>query len=235
MSWSKAMAVVGATALAVGIGACSSDDGGGDGTLLAMAGNPALGATGGIGGAGGGAGGAAGGAGSFGTAGSAGLSGAGGSGGLGGGGGGGSMAAGTGGSGGSDAGADLPTGAIAHLMGLDGQTLHGTAMFTQSGMDVGLVITLSDCMNGIYPVHIHEGTSCADEAARGMHWETVRGEGIPAIVCDGGSGIQTHARMAGVPETTWSIATDAADDIIGHVVVVHGATAQVACGVIEAR
>lgn len=234
MSRSKAIAVVIATACVVGIGACSSDDGGG--MDLGMAGGTALApiagseATAGAGA--GGAGGVAGVAGAAGFGGAAGGSGAGGSAGN-------TAPVDAGqtdaGAAGSDADTMLPTSAIATLIGQGGQTVHGTAMFTQSGMDVALVVTLADCMNGVYPVHIHEGTSCADATAQGMHWDGMRGEGVPAIVCDGGSGIQTHARMAGTVETTWSIATAAADDIVGRVVVVHGATAPVACGVIVAN
>lgn len=133
---------------------------------------------------------------------------------------------------GEDAASNLPPTAVAELTGVDGQSVGGVATFTQSGMDVALVVTLADCANGVYPLHIHAGTSCADEASRGEHWDGVRGEGIPAIVCDGGTGIQTHARMAGVAEAKWSIATGAADDIVGRVVVLHGESGVVACGAI---
>jgi len=138
-------------------------------------------------------------------------------------------AAGTGGSG------MQPTSAIAELNGIGGQTLTGTATFTLSAMNVGLVIMLTDCTNGIYPVHIHDATSCESATALGEHWGGMRGEGIPAIVCDGDTGMQAHMRMAAVAETKWSIGTSAADDLIGHVVVLHGASGPVACGVIKGQ
>jgi Cu/Zn superoxide dismutase len=239
MKGSKAIAVVVVSASWLVLGACASEDGGDDGaggtggTAFAP-----LAGSGGFDGAGaGGAAGAAGFGGAAGFAGAAGASGMGGSGGSGGAGGAGGSAAGMGGSGAGmgGSGAMPPTSAIATLSGFDGQTVHGSAMFTQSGMDVALVITLAECTDGVYPVHIHEAASCADASSLGEHWETMRGEGIPAIVCDGGNGIQTHTRMAGVAETKWSIGMSAADDVIGHVVVVHGASAPVACGVIEAQ
>jgi hypothetical protein len=238
MTASKAIAVAVFSACALGLGACAADETGGNnppGTAGMTAFAPLAGTTGG------GAGGTSGASGSFGGAGTgggaggtSGTSGAGGGGGVGGAGGSGGSA-GTGGAGGGGGSGPLPTSAIAVLSGVGGQTVSGSAMFTQSGMDVALVITLSTCTDGIYPVHIHDGTGCADAAAQGEHWEGMRGEGIPAIVCDGGNGIQTHARMAGVAETKWSIASSAADDVIGKVVVVHGASAPVACGVIEGR
>jgi hypothetical protein len=238
MTASKAIAVAVLGAGALLLGACAADESGGNGPPTAgMTAFAPLAGTGGASGAGtGGASGMFGGAGASGAAGMTGASGAGGgSGGVGGASGAGGSGAGMGGAGGAGGSGPLPTGAIAVLTGVGGQTVNGSAMFTQSGMDVALVITLAECMDGIYPVHIHDGTSCTDAASQGEHWEGMRGEGIPAIVCDGGNGIQTHARMAGVAETKWSIATSAADDVIGKVVVVHGASAPVACGVIEGR
>jgi hypothetical protein len=239
MTGSKAIAVVVVSAGALLLGACGSDDGGGDNNTAGTGGMTAfapLAGMGGLGGAGAGGAGAGGGSGgAAGTAGAAGASGIGGSAGVGGasGAGAGGSDAGAGGSGGASGGnAMLPTSAIAVLSGQGGETVTGSAMFTQSGMDVALVITLAECTDGVFPVHIHDGTSCE---APGEHWEMTRGEGIPAIVCDSGNGIQTHTRMAGVAETKWSIATSAADDIIGKVVVVHGSSAPIACGVIEAQ
>lgn len=222
----------------LGLGACSEEGGGDDGAgsgapLVPLAGNGTLDGAG-TGGASAGAPGAAG-SGGVGGGGASGI-GASGSGGSSGGGGGAGDAAGNGGSSAGSGGAGgLPTAALAILNGLGGQAVHGSAMFTQSGMNVALVITLSDCMNGIYPVHIHDATSCENASSLGEHWDGMRGEGIPAIVCDGGNGIQTHTRMAGVAETKWSIGLSEADNVIGHVVVVHGASAPVACGVIEAQ
>jgi hypothetical protein len=209
------------------LGACGADDdddSGGAGLTAFMPVGP-----GGVGGVGGvvvtaGVGGIpplAGVGGAAGASGMGGMGGAGGSGGMGG--------AGSGGSGAP------PTGAIAMLSGVGGQTLTGVAMFALSGMNVDLVITLTACTNGIYPLHIHDATSCDNAASLGEHWGGTRGEGIPAIVCDGNAGMQTHTRMAAVAEKKWTIGTSAADDLIGHVVVLHGASGPIACGVIKGQ
>jgi len=233
MTIRKAVTVVVVSGVLLVLGACS-DDGGDD--AAAGAGGTIPFAPGGIGGLGGAAGigpgataglGAAPAPGGFGGAsgigGSAGLGGAGGSGG--------SAGGGTGGS----AGSGPPTSAVAVLSGLDSQAFQGTATFTPSGTDIALAIMLTECTNGIYPVHIHDGMGCASAASLGEHWGSTRGEGIPAIVCDGNTGMQTHTRKAATAEIKWSIGTSAVDDLIGRVVVVHGASAPIACGVIEGK
>jgi Cu/Zn superoxide dismutase len=231
MTVRNAVTVVVVSGVLLVLGACSSDDDGDNTTAGAGGTIPfapgGMGGLGGVAGIGPGATGGIGGnpvTGGFGGAsGSAGFGGAGGSGGSAGGGVGGS------------AGSGPPTSAVAVLNGLDGQAFQGTATFTPSGTDIALAIMLTQCTNGIYPVHIHDATSCASAASLGEHWGTTRGEGIPAIVCDGNGGMQTHTRKAATAEIKWSIGTSAADDLIGHVVVVHGASAPIACGVIEGK
>lgn len=113
----------------------------------------------------------------------------------------------------------------------------GTAMFTQTDTGVALSITLDGgCTAGkSYPVHIHQGASCADATAQGGHWDMTRGEGIPNIACSGTSGTSQVTRAADPATTAWSIGGDAATDVVGHVIVVHDAdtpTMRIACGVI---
>jgi len=126
--------------------------------------------------------------------------------------------------------------AAAALSGLGTATMTGTATFVQSGTDVTLELTLNGCASGkSYPVHIHQGASCADATAQGGHWDTARGEGIPNIACTAGTGSAEHTRAATPPEIAWSIGGDAATDVVGHVIVVHDAdtpTTRIACGVI---
>lgn len=135
----------------------------------------------------------------------------------------------------SDDDADAPV-ATATISTFMGGTVTGAATFSQSGTDVTLQLTLDACSAGkAYPVHIHQGTSCADATAQGGHWDMTRGEGIPNVSCSGTTGTTTHTRVATPPETAWSIGGDATTDVVGHVIVVHDAdtpTTRIACGVI---
>jgi Cu/Zn superoxide dismutase len=129
----------------------------------------------------------------------------------------------------------MPT-ATSAITGFMGGTMTGTATFTQDGDDVTVDLTLDGCAAGkAYPVHIHQGTSCADATAQGGHWDMTRGEGIPNIACNGTTGASHHTRVATPPETAWSIGGDATTDVVGHVIVVHDAdtpTNRIACGAI---
>lgn len=168
--------------------------------------------------------------------------GGGGSGGTGGGGSGGTGGGGTGG--GDDAGSlDQDAGgsasAVATIAHFGTGTVTGTATFTQDGDDVTVVIVLNNCPDGAHPVHIHEGTSCADATAQGPHWDTTRGEGIPDITCASDTGTVTYTRL-GTDAKPWTIsAGDAASDIDDHAFVVHDTTAmpnpRVGCGLITAQ
>lgn len=60
--------------------------------------------------------------------------------------------------------------------------LSGTAKFTMIGSSIKLDINVQNCADGRYPVHIHEGTSCADAMAQGGHW------GVVAAPVAGGGG-----------------------------------------------
>jgi len=135
--------------------------------------------------------------------------------------------------GGDDAAEATATAAISGLMG---GTMTGTATFTQDGTDVSLTLTLTGCTDGKqYPVHIHQGTSCADATAQGGHWDTARGEGIPNIPCAGTTGTVSHTRVPTPPETAWTIGGEATSDVVGHVIVVHDAdmpSTRIACGAI---
>jgi len=128
--------------------------------------------------------------------------------------------------------------AEASITGFMGGTVTGTAMFTQSGADVTVTITLDGCTAGkSYPVHIHTGPACTDMTSQGGHWDMTRGEGIPLIACTGTQGTSTLTRPATDATLAWSIGGEAATDVIGHLIVVHDAdtpTMRIGCGAIAA-
>jgi Cu/Zn superoxide dismutase len=117
-------------------------------------------------------------------------------------------------------------------------TVTGTVTFTQAGTDVTAVVSLSNCPDGPHGVHIHQGTSCADAMMQGDHWDMRRGEGIPDVMCSGGTGTSTVTRGAADPTTAWSIGGNPTTDVLGHVFVVHdpGMPApRIGCGQIVVR
>jgi pilus assembly protein FimV len=61
----------------------------------------------------------------------------------------------------------------------------GSAVFTATSTGVDVVVTINGCVDAkSYPVHIHEGSSCADVASQGAHW----GAAASAAGGSGGSG-----------------------------------------------
>jgi Cu/Zn superoxide dismutase len=138
----------------------------------------------------------------------------------------------------TDAGEPLPT-AVATIEATDESgdgAIAGTVTFTQRGDAVEVVYALTSCPDGAHPTHLHQGDGCDTRRAQGMHWDGVRGEGIPDIECAGGVGALTYTRTADDPDTAWSIGGDAATDILGHPVIIHGAAdteVRIGCGVIE--
>ncbi len=220
---------------ALATSACGDDDGD-DGTPMAGAGG-VIG--GGSGGTSAGAGGAGGRSGAGGTAGSSGTT-AGGSGGTSGAGGsaGGAGVAGDDGDAGvvdEDAGSppDLTEGqARAMIAPFGAGTVTGTVTFTQVGLMVTVVVELQNCPAGAHPVHIHQGTSCADANAQGMHWDTTRGEGIPDVTCANNTGTVTHTRAGTPGSTAWSVNGSTTTNVIGHAFVVHTGQDRIGCGVI---
>jgi Cu/Zn superoxide dismutase len=128
--------------------------------------------------------------------------------------------------------------AAATIAGFSGGTVTGTATFSSDADGVTVVVSLMNCPDGMHPVHIHEGTSCADAMAQGAHWGMTRGEGIPSVMCTGNMGTAMFTRPnSAAPELKWSIGGDEATDVIGHAFVVHNnddMKTRIGCGVIEA-
>jgi Cu/Zn superoxide dismutase len=138
---------------------------------------------------------------------------------------------------GTDGGPPLPT-AIATITEAEGDDdIMGTVTFVQSGADVTVTYTLTNCPEGTHPTHIHSGTGCGSRGEMGMHWDPPRGENIPDIECDAsGSGTVTYTREGSMPALAWTIGDGAATDIVGLPVVIHGAEPdtdpRIGCGVI---
>lgn len=159
--------------------------------------------------------------------------------------GGGGAAAGMGAAAGATAGTGAGGGsAVATLTGFGStpETVKGTATFTKAtGTDVKVTVELSNCTDGkAYPVHIHEGTSCADAMAQGDHWGPARGEGIPSVMCMGTTGKSELTRPATPANLAWTIGGDAMTNVVGHAFVVHQPDVpmmppRIACGVIAAK
>jgi hypothetical protein len=77
-------------------------------------------------------------------------------------------------------------------------TLSGTATFSKVSFGVQLNISVMHCTDGkTYPVHIHEGSSCADAMSQGVHW----GAEMPAADsgAGGASGNAGNAGQSGTP------------------------------------
>jgi Cu/Zn superoxide dismutase len=154
----------------------------------------------------------------------------------------GASAAGAGGAGagsgaGAGAGAMMMAAATIAPFGM-GNTVTGTVSFMQVGSDVKLTVALANCPDGPHGVHIHQGTSCADAMAQGDHWDMTRGEGIPDVMCTGGTGMSTVTRTPVDPTTAWTIGGAATTNVVGHAFVVHNPgmpAPRIGCGVIAAK
>lgn len=140
---------------------------------------------------------------------------------------------------GAGAGAGAVTGsALAWIAPFGTGTVTGSVTFTQIGTDVTAVVSLSNCPDGPHGVHIHQGTSCADPMMQGGHWDMTRGEGIPDVMCSGGTGTTMVTRGAADPTLAWSIGGNPVTNVVGHVFVVHNPgdpAPRIGCGQIVAQ
>jgi Cu/Zn superoxide dismutase len=113
-------------------------------------------------------------------------------------------------------------------------SITGTATFVTGSRGVTLNVMVSGCTNDkTYPIHIHTGSSCESLMSQQGHWDMMRGEGIPNIVCGNKQGSTMVVRDAMDPATAWSVGDGSATDVVGHVLVVHDAdepTWRIACG-----
>jgi superoxide dismutase, Cu-Zn family len=135
-------------------------------------------------------------------------------------------------------------------------TAMGTITFTSEGAQVKAVVNISNAPPGQHGFHIHAMGDCSMGGdAAGGHWDpsaTAMHGAWGAAVHHGGDigNITIAANGTGSTMLTtdaWSIGTGAANDVVGHAVILHAnpddfmtqptgaAGARIACGVIRLR
>jgi hypothetical protein len=108
-------------------------------------------------------------------------------------------------SGSMDAGSDVPPGS-GHMATCSIPTVGLTAVFTQTGIDVTVVITATKCPAGNHVIQIHDGFSCDSASTQGGVWGGKRGDGIGSIVCNSSQqGTLTHTRTGTDPNLNWTV------------------------------
>ena len=116
--------------------------------------------------------------------------------------------------------------AIARLMPKSGSASYGTVMFTQRGDKVALLAQVFNVSGGPHSLYIHETGNCSspNAASAGPVWNAKgasagarRSVQLPDLVVRHEENATLEARVTGL-----SVGTGAANDIVGHSVVVHG-------------
>jgi Cu/Zn superoxide dismutase len=131
-------------------------------------------------------------------------------------------------------GADAQLAAEATLMPTSGNSVTGSAHFTQLGQHLELTVTLSGCPAGPHALHLHVNPSCGDSAnAAGGHWSP-QGDGLGEVTCAAdGSAEYSHTPADG----RWSLGGPASTDLLRRALVLHAGPAlpepgaRIACGI----
>ncbi len=139
--------------------------------------------------------------------------------------------------------------AVATLAPKNGSTTYGTVMFTQRGDKVAVLVQVFNIAGGPHSLYVHETGNCSspNAASAGPVWDAKgaapgarRSGQLPDIVVRHEENASLDVHVAGL-----SVGTGAANDVIGHSVVVHGrldpdpkpaygvVNDWLACGVIE--
>jgi len=135
------------------------------------------------------------------------------------------MPVGTGGSGGGGAGGGsaIPGDGKSVTSKLGG-SIGGTAVFSQKGVDVTVVVTLTNgCADGKHMFQVYDGDSCDNPSTEGKPWAP-RGTGlgpVGGIQCSGGKGMMMDMRLGA--DTTKNLTVGdhvLATDVSTHVVIV---------------
>jgi len=116
--------------------------------------------------------------------------------------------------------------AVARLVSKNGSGTTGTIVFTQRGDKVALLAQVFNLAGGPHSLYIHETGNCSspNAASAGPVWNAKgaspggrRSGELPNIVVRHEENATLEAQVAGL-----SVGTGAANDVIGHSVVVHG-------------
>jgi Cu-Zn family superoxide dismutase len=139
--------------------------------------------------------------------------------------------------------------AVAQLAAKNNSGTYGTVMFTQRGDKVAVLVQVFNLAGGPHSLYIHETGNCSspNAASAGPVWNAkgappgMRRSGqLPDVVVRHEENASLDVQVAGL-----SVGTGAANDVIGHSVVVHGKVDPdpkpefgvrndwLACGVIE--
>jgi superoxide dismutase, Cu-Zn family len=126
--------------------------------------------------------------------------------------------------------ADDPATASATFAGTNGQTVTGTAKFTDDDGTVSLTITLTAAPDGMHGIHIHDVPSCGNEGNdAGPHWDdNDTGAGnhhlppggghlgdLGNVTVTGGNGSITFSNPA------WTLGDGAPTDVVPHAIIFH--------------
>jgi hypothetical protein len=118
-----------------------------------------------------------------------------------------------------------------------GAGLSASAVFSAVGEGVTLSVVLDRCQPGkLYPIHIHEGDSCADAMAPGAYWDQPRGEDIPDLECGGANRASLGYVRSNSSAKPWSVGAPDASNLVGRTLVLNDPndrTLRIACGVIS--
>ena len=97
----------------------------------------------------------------------------------------------------------------------------GTAVFTQTGTDVTVVLNIS-CSNGEHSLSIRDGYSCDSDTLEKGVWDGKRGlvGDKGTITCSNNKGTRTYTRKSDDPALSWSVGSQQADDLTPHVIVI---------------
>jgi hypothetical protein len=103
-------------------------------------------------------------------------------------------------------------------------SINGTAVFSQKGEDVTVVVNLtSGCADGKHMFRIYNGDSCDNAGTEGMPW-LPRGTGFGAadgIPCSGGKGMMMDTRLGADKTKNITVGDHVLDtDVSTHVVIV---------------
>jgi Cu-Zn family superoxide dismutase len=121
--------------------------------------------------------------------------------------------------------------AMAALESKSASTVTGTAVFTSSGGQVTLKLTVAGATSGSHAAHIHDVGDCsaADGASAGGHWNPTTSAhgmfgGTAHHLGDLGNMVVTPDGMGTLSLTTdkWSIGTGMTNDVVGHAIIIHG-------------